>query len=378
MLRTSDVNWLLAEARKHPEAALSIIEALAARLSELDAENERLRDQLVRLQHRQTPVQEGSSAQVQSLRRQVEVLKGMVNGQTGSENALVLISEQMHAVRIALTRTQACIRQGHSLLNTSALLDLIGLLAVRPHDEVLMLSNAGRGFKCLVSDLPPLIDEMRWPDTPRPGLQAGERLTVATAFGEPPRFWTIVTARGYVQRFVRVALDQTVDKGGTILNSPFANDPPVAVLDGSRGEVMLVSHWGEAVRFAQSTIDIAGSVATQLDPDDRFVAALALTQDIHVLILTASGHAARYPTEKLPAIAKPGAKSRRIVLARDVVAVYPCPPDAHLLYLTGSGRLHLLPASKITLLTRPGAGDLLPNVGRDLLRAATLIPSEWL
>jgi len=378
MLRKSDINWLLTEARKHPEAAPQIIEALVARLSELDAENERLRDQLVRLQQRQEPPSESSSAQVQSLRRQIDVLKGMVDARSGSENALILLSEQMHVARVALTRIQDLRRQGQPLLNKRILLDLVGLLTVRPHDEVLMLSNLARGFKQLVSNAAPLIDETQWPATTGTALEKGERLTVATAVGEPPRFWTVVTARGYVQRFVRVAFDQTVEKGGTLFESPFPNDPPVAIVDGSRGEVMLLSRWGEAVRFAFSTIDIAGSVATQLDPDDRFVAALALPKDGEVLILTAAGRAARYATAKLPAIARPGAQSRRIFLARDVMTMLPCLPDTHLLYITNSGKLHMVPTAEIALLARAGAGDALPGIGRDLPVAATLIPADWL
>ncbi|MBN1934761.1 MAG: hypothetical protein JW934_08845 [Anaerolineae bacterium] len=378
MLRKSDVNWLLLEARKHPEAAPQLIEALIERLAELDKENEGLRDQIIRLQHRQTPVQESSSAQVQSLRRQIDVLKGIVDGQATSENALVFISERLQAARTSVGRAQDLARQGQSMLGKHTLLDLAGLLAVRPHDEILMLSSLSRGFKILASDVAPMIDEEHWPTTEGPALKAGERLTVTIAVGEPPRFWTVATARGYAQRFVRVAFDQTIEKAGTLFASPFHNDPPVAILDGSRGDVMLLSRWGEAVRFAQHTIDVAGSVATQLDPDDRFVAAIALPQDAEILILTTSGHAARYDTQKLEAIAKPGAKSRRIFLARDVMSMLPCPPDTHLLYLTYGGKLHLLPTGEIDLLARVGAGQELPQIKRDPILAATLVPSSWL
>lgn len=378
MIRKSDVNWLLLEARKHPEAAPQMLEALIERLTELDKENEALRDQIVHLQHRQTPVTESSSAQVQSLRRQIDVLKGIVDGQSASENALVFISERLQTARTSIARARDLVRQGKAMLDKHTLLDLAGLLDVRPHDEILMLSNLARGFKILASDVTPMIDEEHWPETTGPTLERGERLTVAASVGEPPRFWTVATARGYVQRFVRVAFDQTVEKAGTLLESPFHNDPPVAILDGSRGDVMLLSHWGEAVRFAQQTIDVAGSVATQIEPDDRFVAAIALPADMEALILTTAGQAARYDTHKLPAIAKPGAKSRRIFLARDVMALFPCPPDTHLLYLTYGGKLNLLPTSEIDLLTRAGSGKELPGVRRDPILAATLIPSSWL
>ena len=43
MIRKGDVQWWVLEARKYPEAAPIAIEFLAERLSELDKENEDLR-----------------------------------------------------------------------------------------------------------------------------------------------------------------------------------------------------------------------------------------------------------------------------------------------------------------------------------------------
>lgn len=44
MIRKGDVQWWVLEAKKHPQSVPTIIEELAKRLAELDAENERLRD----------------------------------------------------------------------------------------------------------------------------------------------------------------------------------------------------------------------------------------------------------------------------------------------------------------------------------------------
>ena len=50
MIRESDVQWWILEAKEHPEATPQIIEELAKRLIELDTENEQLRATLIRLQ----------------------------------------------------------------------------------------------------------------------------------------------------------------------------------------------------------------------------------------------------------------------------------------------------------------------------------------
>ncbi|MCK4315768.1 MAG: hypothetical protein KAX24_08355, partial [Anaerolineae bacterium] len=52
MIRKSDVQWWVLEAKKHPESAPAIIKELAKRLVELDTENEHLREKIIRLQRR--------------------------------------------------------------------------------------------------------------------------------------------------------------------------------------------------------------------------------------------------------------------------------------------------------------------------------------
>ncbi|MBN1584596.1 MAG: hypothetical protein JXA89_28070, partial [Anaerolineae bacterium] len=145
-----------------------------------------------------------------------------------------------------------------------------------------------------------------------------------------------------------------------------------------QGDIMLLTRWGEAVRFSQRTIDVRGSGATTLDPDDRCVAAVALPQETTLLIVTTSGQATRYDTSKLKPIAKPGAKSRRIFLARDVMTMLPCSPASRLLYLTYSGKLFFTPTTDIPLQTRAGKGIQLHNTHKDPILAVTLVPEDWL
>ena len=377
MIRKSDVKWWILEARQHPESAPDIIEELVKRLATLDEQNEKLRDRVIHLQQHR-PQMQTSSAQVQNLKRQVDVLKGMVDGESSTENAIVFLSEQLQTARTSTSRIQDLVKKSQGLFGKRTLIDLCALLAARPHDELLVLTNLSRGTKFLLPDIIPLIDETTWPAQGNQTLESGERVTLAVVVGEPPRFWTTATRRGYVQRFVRVAFDKQLSDGTPIPTSPFRNDPPVAIVNGEQGDIMLLTRWGEAVRFSQRTIDVRGSVATTLDPDDRCVAAVALPQETTLLIVTTSGQATRYDTSKLKPIAKPGAKSRRIFLARDVMTMLPCPPASRLLYLTYSGKLFFTPTTDIPLQARAGKGIQLHNTNKDPILAVTLVPEDWL
>jgi len=377
MIRKSDVKWWILEARQHPEAVPEIVQTLADRLIELDVQNERLRDEIIRLQQHQQPAAP-ASAQVQSLQRQVQVLKGMMESQSTAENMLILLSEQLGSARMSVSRAKDLAQKNQTILDRRSLLEVGALLAVRPHDQVLALTNYGRGFRFLVPDIAPMIDEERWPESRCPDLEEGERLTATISIEEPPRFWTVATRGGYVQRFVRVALDRQFGNGERAIASPLRNDAPAAIVNGERGDIMLITRWGYATRFPQHTIETRGSIALQLEEDDQVVAAVALPANLQVLILTTSGHATRYNTEKLDPLSKPGAKSRRIFLVRDVLAVLPCPPRARLLYLSFSAKLTLALTATIPLQDRAGGGMQLPGAGRDPILAAAIVPEEWL
>ena len=77
MIHPDDIAAWIAQVRQHPESAPGIIESLAARLVELDKQNEALRDELVRLSRtRESVVDEGRvtvlARRVQALERQLE------------------------------------------------------------------------------------------------------------------------------------------------------------------------------------------------------------------------------------------------------------------------------------------------------------------
>ena len=154
MIRKSDVQWWVLEAQKHPESAATIVEQLAERLIELDRENERLRDQLIRLQRRAPAT--ANRAEVTTLQRRVKELQSRLGSASSTEPALIFLSERLQSARLPLSQVRQMADQGRPVLNQQALLAFKCLLLASPHQELLLLTNQGRGFRLLQLEVPTL------------------------------------------------------------------------------------------------------------------------------------------------------------------------------------------------------------------------------
>lgn len=381
MIRKSDVQWWVLEAKKNPESVPAIIQELTQRLIELDAENERLQDEIIRLQRRAPVVT--SSAEVETLQRKIETLQGLLEGERSAEAFVVFLSDQLQSGRLPLSQARQMARTGQPVLDKRALLGLRCQLLSRPHDELLLLTSQGRGLKAQISAVPLLTGDSGWSTSEGQGLAlqrssgqtSGERLTTAVAVRQPPRFWTVATRRGYVQRFVRVAFDRRLAQGGRLVKSPLRNDEPVAIVNGDRGDVLLLTRWGKSARFSHRAIASQGSIALDVEPDDEVVAALALPVDAEILIVTASGFAMRRDTARIPARSRPGGAGRPLIQAHDVLAVFAYSLAAHLLYLTYAGKLIFVSVADVPLQERAGKGTHLRDMSLDPAATVAFVDS---
>ena len=154
MIRQDDVKWWVLEAKKHPESAPTIIEELAKRLVELDAENERLRNEIIRLE-RHTPAAT-ESTEMSGLRNKVATLQALLDGKTSSEPSVVFLSDQLQSARMPLSQVQRLAQENRPALSKRAMLRLRYLLLAHPRDELLLFTSQGRGFKLLPSSVPSL------------------------------------------------------------------------------------------------------------------------------------------------------------------------------------------------------------------------------
>ena len=371
MIRKSDVQWWVLEVKKNPESAPDIIEELAQRLVEMDAENELLRTEII---HMQQGTANSASTEVQGLRRKVADLEKLIESEAVTEPALVFISSLMQSARLPFPQAQELLRTGRPVLDRQALLELQRVLYVRPYDEILLLSNQAHGRKLRPADIPVIAEGGSWPETE--GIQAStnERLTAAIATQKPPRFRTIVTRYGFVRQIINLALDRAIAQGDPILESPLHKDLLVDLVSSDRGDLLLVTRWGKWARFPQRSISGQGAEALKLEPDDQVVAALPLISDTEILVVTASGHVSRRNTAQFESRTRPGGTGKPLIQAYDVLDIFPFQRGSQLLYMTYSGRMRLVPVDSIPPLQKANKGTRVHDFGSDSVATVTLIP----
>jgi DNA gyrase/topoisomerase IV subunit A len=363
MIRKSDVRWWVLEATKHPEFAPQIVKELAKRLIELDGLNEHLRDELIRL--RRQASSRTDSTQVQDLRHQVQVLQKIVQNRATEEAAILLCTDRLQVMAIPLSRAQEVAQLGSPILDTGALMSIRTMSVAHPGDELLLLTNLGHGFKLPFSELPAITEGNEWPHEKQDlSLATGERLSATAAIGEAPRFWTVVTRRGYVQRLVRVAFDRGLAQGAELIKSPLDRDEPVSIVAGDLGDLLVFTRWGKYTRFSHRAIENQGSIALELDADDEIAAALSLPSDAEaeMLLVTASGYVMRRDGAQLATRARPGGAGKALIQASDVLSVFPCGARTQLLYLDYSGMLSFNPVTEVPIQDRLSRGVLIRDL----------------
>lgn len=379
MIRKGDVQWWVLEAKKHPESAPEIIKELAQRLVELDAETERLRDEIIRLQRSAPAAADG--AEVGALRQKVATLQTVVDtiseGQDPTQLSVLFFSHNLQSARAPLSQVRRLMEKEQETLDRRAVFGLCRMVLARPQDELLLLTSQGRGLRMRPSDVPLLAEGGEWPATETQTLGDGEQLALAVDAAGPPRFWTVVTRRGYVRQLIHIYFDRKGGQGASLVESPFHNDAPVALVDGDRGDLMVFTRWGKWTRFPHRAIDSQGSVALELEPDDEVVAALSVVSDAEVLVATAAGYAMRRDTARLEARTRPGTAGKTLIQAFDVLGAFPYEPDGGLLYLSYSGKLTFVAAKDVSRHERYGKGTQVCDLTRDPAVALALVPQPF-
>ncbi len=382
MIRKSDVQWWIQEVRRNPDAAPELVEMLADRLMELDLENERLRDELVGLR-RGAPLTTADSGHVTRLQQQVAALQDVIKGQASAEAALIFISDRGQALRMPLSRARILLREKQPALDRSAVLSLRSLVFVRPHEAVLMLTNTGRVARILPHQVPFLLETGGWlaehDDEHRAiNLDPGERVAVAVALPEPPRFWTVVTRRGFARQFLHALLDPHIADRRPVIKTDMAGDEPIAMVNGDRGDLMMITRWGHALRFPHHTVMGPGTIALTMEPDDEVATALSLPDEAEVLLVTASGMALRREGSACKRHTKPGSSGAPFIQAFDVLASLPYAARGALLFLTFAGKLVCSPVADVPLQTRLSKGSQLRPMVNHPAVAVAWVPGALL
>jgi DNA gyrase subunit A len=320
---------------------------------------------------------------VQTLKQQVETLQRALQRQDASAPSLVLLSDRLHAGRISTPHAQQLADQGQPVLSARAALSLQRIASAGAGAELLMVTNLARGYRRMTADIPLLEEEDkgRWPAPPQ-DLELGdaERLTAVAVNAPSPRLWTLVTRRGYVQRLVYAGMERNIAQDQVLLPHLDRRDAPIALVSGDHREIVLITRWGQAIRFPQHTIESQGSMALDLDPDDQVVGALSLTVDPgapahELLIVTASGYGIRRDVVQLPARSRPGdTTGKALIQAHDVLGVFAARPDAQLAFATYGGKLVFASAENASRHDRLAKGSRLCDLDRDRAVAVAEMP----
>jgi DNA gyrase/topoisomerase IV subunit A len=257
-------------------------------------------------------------------------------------------------------------------LGKQEMLGVRRLLIGRPRDHLLLLTSQMHGFKNQFSSIPLLKEGEGWSGE---GLELGENewLTAASAATREPRFWTIVTRRGFVRQLIRIDFDRRIEKSEPLIESPFPRDVPAALIDGDEGDLLAITRWGKAVRFPQRSIEGGGAVALELEPDDEIAAAIPLRAEANVVAATAAGFVVRRGADQFPARPRPGGKGKPFIQAFDVLGVFGCEPEDRIAFLTYSGKVLFAAVGDIPLYTRSSKGARVFTLDRDPAVAVALV-----
>jgi DNA gyrase/topoisomerase IV subunit A len=266
-------------------------------------------------------------------------------------------------------------RAGECSLQPGALLDLRILLPARVSDELLLLSSKGQGSVQRVAEMPDAAEPESWLAGERLPLDGSEWLSAATTTASPPRFRTVVSRKGFVRQFIRVSFDRSAELGQLVFESPIARDEPRAIVAGDTDDILVLTRWGSATRFPQRSIASQGSLSIQLEDGDEVAAAIALGDDLDIVIATASGRASLRHTAAIPTAPGPGAKGRPLMRAFDVLGAFPAVPGSCLMTISRSGRLAAAPVHDISRTRRAGPGQTMADLSHDPAVAVALLPN---
>jgi len=186
-------------------------------------------------------------------KRRTEILeeeKGLTEKEAVPEEDLIVVLTLEHVWREPAGSFSFYPRPG---LTARAVDAHLAHLTARPLDDILFVTNFGRGFKYKAFRLP------SQGETPKAflGLGSGEKVVSIVDISKDEkgaRPLVLATSGGYVKRSSCSALGLTEGTGATIIGLRERDEVVFAGLGTGRGEVLLVTRLGRAIRFAEEGV----------------------------------------------------------------------------------------------------------------------------
>lgn len=358
-IRQQDIQWWLREVKLHPESASTIIRSLAERLEELDRQNEELRAELIKTRRLLTG--RGARVDTQHLKQQVAGARHpstipLVNERSQSARGLargvsplpdiIILSRSGKGFRAPLDGLERSAQERALTRVTPALERGPHLLATYPDDELVLLTQKGKGLFIAVKEVPLKMDASQIPLRPIPAIQLDPGDTIAAIVTADQlrgsRWITLVTRGGFIRQTILAALERQISREDDLIASPLAADEPLLMLGSDmRDDVLLFTHQGKWTRFPGKAIPGRGAVGIELQAGDEVVGAASLNADCELLVLTSDGFAFRRSSEALKARSRPGGAGKAMLRRGGVLTVVPGMPIREVVWFSDRNGVRL-------------------------------------
>ena len=351
-IRQQDVQWWLREIKLHPEVAPTIIRSLAERLEELDHQNEELRAALIKLR-RSLSGRVGRSA-TQPLRQQAtgpryprnlspidqrsQPGRALARGVSPSPE-FIMLSRSGMGFRAPLDSLERSAQERALTRVTPVLARAPHLIATHSADELILLTQKGKGLFVPVRDVPLCMDasQILLQSIPAIRLDSADAIAAVLSFDHlrSSRWITLVTRRGFVRQTILAAMERQATRGDDLVASPLADDEPLLMLGSDTGDdVLLFTRQGKWNRFPGSAIPGRGAEGIELREDDAAVGAASLNADRELLVLTTDGFAFRRSSQALKARTRPGGTGKAMLRRGGVLSVTPSKPTREVVWFS--------------------------------------------
>ena len=248
------------------------------------------------------------------------------------------------------------------------------LLTTTAHSYLLLFSNRGKVYRVRAHEIPmkdrtargtalvnliPLASEER--------IQA----IIDTRTYEDGAYLFFATKRGTVKKTKMGEYDSTIRNGLIAINLP-KNDELVRVIQTTgKDEIVMASHDGQAIRFAESGVRPMGRAAAgvrgmRLREGDAVVSCDAYRQGAVMLFVSASGHGKRTKLDLFHRQGRggQGVRGMKVTPARGgVVAAFTVSDDDEILVFSSAGNIIRLEAKEISLQGRDATGVRVARLG---------------
>jgi DNA gyrase/topoisomerase IV subunit A len=368
MIHPDDIAAWTAQVRQYPEAAPGIIEALAARLIELDKQNEALRDELVRLSRSREPA--ADEGRVATLARRVETLERQLGKTEVASRLLLVFTLDGRGARLPLPNADDWQERDDQSLVAGHLRPRHLLIAAKD-DELLLFTDKGRVVRVNVADVGAAEAPVSYL-TLLPNLALDLDESVSTVIPLPVTFdhLMLVTRKGYARSFRRAEVDSLLERKLPLHSSPIEGDYPGFILfsDG-KSELLIATRTGKGIRFPERLIGVQAQPAIKLDRGDVVAGAAIVADGATLALVSADGVVARREVAGFGAHPTAGNRGRILTRIEDVAAVAPVNTQDVLWLLTAAGKLSALSAARVP--SGPGAssGKSVIRLGEDRLVA---------